>query len=82
MARCILSLHAGDETGGDFVDGYVARPATPGPHPGLVVISGMGGLNWFQGEITCAFARGGFVAVAPDLFDDALPLASDADVEE
>ena len=82
MAHRVLSLHAGYETGGDFVDGYVARPATPGPHPGLVVISGMGGLNWFQREIACAFARGGFVAVAPDLFDGALPQASDADAEE
>ena len=73
MSHRILSLHAGYEAGGDFVDGYVARPATPGPHPGLVVISGMGGLNWFQREITRAFARGGFVAASPDLFDGALP---------
>ena len=73
MAHRILSLHASYEIGGDVVDGYVARPATPVPHPGLVVISGMGELNWFQREITRAFARGGFVAVAPDLFDGALP---------
>ncbi len=73
MAHRVLSLHASYEIGGDVVDGYVARPATPVPHPGLVVISGMGELNWFQREITRAFACGGFVAVAPDLFDGALP---------
>lgn len=73
MAHRVLSLHARYRIGRDVVDGYVARPATPGPHPGLVVISGMGELNWFQREITRAFARGGFVAEAPGPFDGALP---------
>ena len=73
MAHRILSLHAGYEAGPDFVDGYVARPADSGQHPGLVVISGMGGLNWFQRQITRTFARGGFVALSPDLFDGELP---------
>lgn len=48
MAHRVLSLPARYGIGGDVVDGYVARPATPGPHPGLVVISAMGELNWFQ----------------------------------
>ena len=73
VTQRILSLHAGYDAGGDFVDGYVARPAAPGPHPGLVVISGMGGLNWFQREITREFARGGFVCVSPDIYDGELP---------
>ena len=73
MADRILSLHAGYNGPNGFVDGYVGRPADRGPHPGLVVVSGMGGLNWFQREITRTFARAGFVALSPDLFDGALP---------
>ena len=73
MAHSIVSLHAGYDAPSGFVDGYVARPADPGPHPGLVVISGMGGLNWFQREITRTFARAGFTAISPDLFDGVLP---------
>ena len=56
-----------------FVDGYVGRPADGGQHPGLVVVSGMGGLNWFQRQMTRTFARAGFTALSPDLFDGALP---------
>ena len=73
MAHRIVSLHAGYDGPNGFVDGYVGRPADRGPHPGLVVISGMGGLNWFQREMTRTFARAGFVALSPDLFDGALP---------
>ena len=73
MAHRIVSLHAGYDGPNGFVDGYVGRPADGGPHPGLVVVSGMGGLNWFQREITRTFARAGFVALSPDLFDGALP---------
>lgn len=65
----IVSMHAGYGSRGKHVDGYVARPASPGPHGGLVLISGMGGLNWFQREMTRAFAQAGFVTVSPDLFD-------------
>ena len=73
MAHRIVSLHAGYDGPNGFVDGYVGRPADSGSYPGLVVISGMGGLNWFQREITRTFARAGFVALSPDLFDGALP---------
>lgn len=73
MAHRIVTLHAGYDGPNGFVDGYVGRPADSGPYPGLVVISGMGGLNWFQREITRTFARAGFVALSPDLFDGELP---------
>ena len=65
----IVSLHAGYDYNGHHVDGYVARPTTPGTHPGLVLISGMSGLNAFQREMTRVFARAGFVTISPDLFD-------------
>ncbi|MDE2836595.1 MAG: dienelactone hydrolase family protein [Chloroflexota bacterium] len=73
MAHRIVSLHAGYDGPNGFVDGYVGRPSDRGPYPGLVVVSGMGGLNWFQREITRTFARAGFVALSPDLFDGVLP---------
>ena len=65
----IVSLHAGYSNEGRMVDAFLSRPQTPGPHPAVVVITGMGGLNWFQREITRSFARAGFVSLAPDLFD-------------
>jgi carboxymethylenebutenolidase len=65
----IVSLHAGYSNEGRMVDAFLSRPQTRGPHPAVVVISGMGGLNWFQREITRSFARAGFVSLAPDLFD-------------
>ena len=69
MNDTIVSMHAGYQSGGRVVDGYVARPASAGPHAGVVLVSGMSGLNWFQREMTRCFARAGFATVSPDLFD-------------
>jgi carboxymethylenebutenolidase len=68
----IVSLHAGYEGNGDFVEGYVARPATGEPRPGVILLSGMSGLTWTQREITRLYARAGFVALSPD-FMEGLP---------
>ena len=65
----IVSLHASYSNEGRMVDGFLSRPQSRGPHPAVVVISGMGGLNWFQREMNRTFARAGFVAISPDLFD-------------
>lgn len=73
MEHRVLSLHAGYDAPSGFVDAYAARPADGVPRPGLVVISGMGGLNQFQRDMTRTFARAGFAAVSPDLFDGVLP---------
>ncbi len=62
----IVSLHAGYETNGIYMDGFLARPADGSPRPGVVLLSGMGGLTWTQREITRLFARAGFVALSPD----------------
>ncbi len=62
----ILSLHAGYETDGDYMDAFLARPADGKPRPGMVLLSGMGGLTWTQREITRRYARAGFVALSPD----------------
>lgn len=53
---------------GDSIDCYVARPESDGPHPVVIVIQEIFGVNdgirgkceWLAGE--------GFIAVAPDLF--------------
>lgn len=66
----ILSLHAGYETDGKYMDAFVARPADGKPRPGVVLLSGMGGLTWTQREITRRYARAGFVALSPDYMGD------------
>ena len=69
----IVSLHAGYETKGVYADGFLARPADGPPRPGVVLLSGMGGLTWTQREITRLFARAGFVALSPDYMGGQLP---------
>src|SRR6266545_2568447 len=65
----IVSLHAGYEANGEFVEGYVARPVDGKPRPGVVLLSGMSGLTWTQREITRVYARAGFVALSPDFME-------------
>ena len=62
----IVSLHAGYETNGVYTDAFLARPADGSVRPGVVLLSGMGGLTWTQREITRLCARAGFVAFSPD----------------
>jgi carboxymethylenebutenolidase len=47
---------------------YLARPESPGPHPGLIVIQEWWGLNEHIKDVTRRFAREGYVALAPDLY--------------
>lgn len=53
--------------GGSFA-GYLARPAGPGPHPGIVVIQEIFGVNHVMRELCDGFAAQGYVALCPDLF--------------
>src|SRR5690606_4880022 len=62
----IVSLHAGYEADGGFVDAYLARPLDRTPRPGVILLSGMFGLTWTQRELTRMYARAGFVALSPD----------------
>jgi carboxymethylenebutenolidase len=48
--------------------GYVARPAGPGPHPGLLLVHEIWGLDAHIREVADRFAREGFVVLAPDLY--------------
>lgn len=70
----IISLHAGYEIDGDFVDGYLARPVDGRPRPGVILLSGMFGLAWTQREITRRYARAGFVALSPDFLGGKRPV--------
>ena len=53
---------------GSPVRAYVARPTTPGPHPGLVMIHEFWGLNEDIVGKADALAQEGYVVVAPDTF--------------
>ncbi len=69
----IVSLHAGYETGGAYMDAFLARPESGEGRPGMVLLSGMGGATWVQREITRRYARAGFVALSPDFMGGELP---------
>lgn len=47
---------------------YVARPSTPGPHPVIVVLQEIFGVNAGIRTIAENYAAKGYIAVAPDLF--------------
>ncbi len=71
--ECIVSLHAGYETNGVYMNAFLARPADGPPRLAVVLLSGMGGLTWTQREITRLYARAGFVALSPDYMGGELP---------
>ena len=52
---------------GGTASGYLARPTQPGP--GIIVIQEWWGLVPHIERVTDRFAEGGFVALAPDLYD-------------
>jgi carboxymethylenebutenolidase len=62
----IREIDRGELKGG----GYLVTPDGPGPHPGVVVIHEIHGLNDNIKEITRRFAEAGYVALAVDLFTD------------
>jgi carboxymethylenebutenolidase len=71
--RPIFSLHAGYETDGVYTNAFLARPTEGTGLPGVVLLSGMGGLTWTQREITRRYARAGFVALSPDFMGGEMP---------
>ncbi len=64
------SMHAGYETDGVYSNAFIARPTKGTNLPGVVLLSGMGGLTWKQREITRRYARAGFVALSPDFMGE------------
>ena len=51
----------------------MARPASGGPHPGLMVFQEAFGVNGHIRNVTERFAAQGYVAVAPELFHRTAP---------
>ena len=60
-----LRIPVGD---GTTMNGYLARPAGAGPHPGLIVFQEIFGVNEHVRDVARRFAEQGYVALAPDLF--------------
>jgi carboxymethylenebutenolidase len=54
--------------GGTQVNGYLARPALPGSHPGMIVIHEAMGLNEHIRDVANRFAGIGYVALGVDLY--------------
>ena len=52
---------------------YVARPAAPGPHPVVFVVSEIFGVHEWVRDIARRFAKLGYVAIAPNFFFRADP---------
>jgi carboxymethylenebutenolidase len=53
---------------GTSVNAYVARPTEPGSYPGLIVCQEAFGVNAHIRDLVERFAREGYVAIAPELF--------------
>jgi len=58
---------------GTTMPAYVARPTSPGPHPGLLVMQEAFGVNAHIKDVTERFAREGYTAIAPALFHRTAP---------
>jgi len=54
--------------GGDAVNAYLARPASGGRHPAMIVIHEAGGLNDHARDVCARLANCGYVALGVDLF--------------
>lgn len=65
--------------GADPIEAYAARPMTPGPLGGVVVIHHMPGYDGPSKEITRRFAAEGYAAVCPNLYSREAPGASPDD---
>jgi carboxymethylenebutenolidase len=65
--------------GGDAIEAYAARPLTPGPVGGVVVIHHLPGYDRQTKEFTRSLAVGGFNAVMPNLYSREAPGAEPSD---
>ncbi len=52
---------------------YYARPSQPGPHPGVVVLQEIFGVNEHIRTVTQRLAREGYAAIAPALYQRLAP---------
>jgi carboxymethylenebutenolidase len=78
-------LVAGDVTvksGNDTLPAYQARPEAAGKYPVIVVISEIWGLHEYIRDVARRFAKEGFYAVAPELFQREGGVSHLTDVQE
>ncbi|MBV9844386.1 MAG: dienelactone hydrolase family protein [Kutzneria sp.] len=64
---------------GDAIEAYLARPLSPGPHGGVVVIHHMPGYDSATKEMVRTFAVNGYNAICPNLYWRIAPGASPDD---
>ena len=64
----VVSSEVSVRTGAEKMPAHLARPASGGPYPALVVVMEAFGLNDQIKRITNRFAAEGFVAIAPNLY--------------
>ena len=53
---------------GEVINAYFARPAGPGPFPGMVVVHHFPGWDEWYREATRRFAHHGYAAISPNLY--------------
>jgi carboxymethylenebutenolidase len=58
---------------GSTMDAYVARPASPGKYPGILVFQEAFGVDAHVRDVTERFAKIGLAAIAPELFHRTAP---------
>jgi carboxymethylenebutenolidase len=64
----VVSSEVSVQTGTEKMPAHLARPATGGPYPSLIVVMEAFGLNEHIKKITDRFAAERFVALAPNLY--------------
>jgi len=65
MSDKYVSLRVSD---GTVMSAYVARPSSPGKHPGLMLFQEAYGVNAHIRDVADRFAKAGYVTIAPELF--------------
>ncbi len=68
MAQDITTSTVSYQSRGEEVTAYLARPSSPGPHPGMIVIQEWWGVDDHIKDVTDRVAREGYTALAPDLY--------------
>lgn len=56
------------EADGDEMEAYMAYPASDGPHPAVIVVQEIWGVNAYIQSVANKLAAQGFLAIAPALF--------------
>jgi carboxymethylenebutenolidase len=74
-----IELKVDDNT---TMQAYVARPASVGPYPGLIVFQEAFGVNSHIRDVTGRFAEQGYMAMAPELFHRTAPRGYEGDYND